>query len=515
MPGIAGFLSGTISESLKKIVQPAGVVPATIFTLLNLAFVYPPAHSEHVGIADEFAGLSSAWQLAVITTIVFVLGYLLVNLAPSSVSTLAGDTWRGSPLHDLLTLRQAQRRKRLSERVKNPGENDNPAALSMQLASQFALPTPGVAHISIEPTRLGNVLLATQSQLYRRWGIDMTALWSQLESTAAVTDSPAIATAADEKATLQLMANLVMISAAFTLEAFVFDSLHRRWDSALAALLLLPAAYVCYRIAVAQARSWGDAVQVALDLHRNDLRQSLGLREATSTLDARRLWQQASRFFLPSQLQPDPGDLFDKAPVLGATASASGGVDAKIVLSDVELAPEPDPSPSPSPNWTLVRIRYLILVSRSGVACDAPEVNVLVADSRLDQAAAPAQVTQGNVDATATVAVDGSSVVWRVTGLDRGGAIPLNYTMPLWKLNVEGGTAVVRDEGPLGLRVDLTASSPEPLRLIAWATGPVTDAPTLRIGNEPSQVAVEDDSFSWTIQPATSRVWLALPELPL
>ena len=31
MAGIAGFFSGTVSESLKKVVQPAGLVPATIF----------------------------------------------------------------------------------------------------------------------------------------------------------------------------------------------------------------------------------------------------------------------------------------------------------------------------------------------------------------------------------------------------------------------------------------------------------------------------------------------------
>lgn len=40
---IADFLKGTVSESLNKLIQPAAVVPAMLFVLLNLAFVYPEA----------------------------------------------------------------------------------------------------------------------------------------------------------------------------------------------------------------------------------------------------------------------------------------------------------------------------------------------------------------------------------------------------------------------------------------------------------------------------------------
>jgi hypothetical protein len=35
LPAITDFIKGTLEESLKKLVQPAGVIPATIFLLLS------------------------------------------------------------------------------------------------------------------------------------------------------------------------------------------------------------------------------------------------------------------------------------------------------------------------------------------------------------------------------------------------------------------------------------------------------------------------------------------------
>jgi hypothetical protein len=511
MAGLAGFLSGTVSESLKKIVLPAGVVPATIFTLLNLAFVYPPARAANVGIATQFAGLSSGWQVAVITTVVFVLGYLLVNLAPSAVATLAGDTWRGSALHQLWSWRLARIRQNLGKRANHPHPEDNAMALGMQLASLFALPTSGVEDVPIEPTRLGNVLRATQSELYRRWGIDMTTLWSQLESAASVKDSPAMQTAADEKATLQLLANLIMVAVAFVVEAFTFDALHHRWDAATATLLLLPVAYVCYRIAVAQARSWGDAVQVALDLHHDDLRKSLGLRETISVADMRQLWRKASAFYLPSPLEPDPGDLFEAAPVEGMTATASAGLEVKVLKSDAVSASFPA---TRRKNWTLACVRYLILVSRSGVADEAPQTTVVISDGRLRALAAPDDQGKGDVTATAKLAEDGSSVIWNLSGLDRGGAIALDYTLPLWTLELSGATAAVRDEGTRGLRLRLTSSTRKKITVTSYLSPAPT--PQLYVQNEPRQLrSAARGVFKWSLPAATKVAYLVLPELPL
>jgi hypothetical protein len=507
MAGLAGFLSGTVSESLKKLVLPAGIVPATIFTLLNLAFVYPPARDANVGVAKEYAALSAGWQLAVITTLVFVLGYLLVNLAPTAVATLAGDTWQGSALHLLLSRHQEAVRRRLSHRADHAQDGAEALALRMQLASRFALPTGDIETAPIDPTRLGNVVRAAQSQVYRRWGIDITTLWSPLESASSVKDSPAMQTAADEKATLQLMANLVLIALAFAIEAFAFDALHHRWQAGTAALLLLAGAYVCYRIAVGQARSWADAVEVAIDVHRDDLRKTLGLRDVTSVADERQQWRNASAFYRPSPDEPAPGDLFDATSVPGVLTSSSAGVEAKLVKSEVFVA-----SPlNETSNAVLVFVRYLILVSRRGRADSDPQAAVVVSDPRVRVATAPAKEEQGPVTAEAVIANDGSSLIWQVSGLDRGDAIALDYKLPLWRLQVTGGKAAIHDRGTTGLRLDLSNSGEKTIKVTSYLAQ--ASIPQLLVENKPcGPTRAERGVYEWKVS-ATSA-WLLIPETP-
>jgi hypothetical protein len=307
MPVVVDFLKGTVSENLTKLVQPAGLVPATILVLLNLAFLYPAALADQVPVVKTFAGLKELWQLVVAAALIFSIGYLLLHAANWIIAVLAGQTWRASGLNWLLRMWQLRQRDRLEDRLRHARRAENKAALRWELATRF--PTIEPVQRYIQPTRLGDTLVATQHVIRNRYGIDITALWSQMESSEAVKDAPAIAAVKDEKATLDLLANLVFVLMLFAVEAVVYFGYRERWDDVLTALLVLPLAYVAYRVADTSARSWGNAVEVTLDLHRDKMREELGLREHKSAADEHEFWERASRYYLPGG-DTSAGDLF-------------------------------------------------------------------------------------------------------------------------------------------------------------------------------------------------------------
>src|SRR5919197_2336262 len=121
MPAIAAFLKGTVSESLTKLVQPAGLVPATFFVLLNLAFIYPTAQEDKVGIAQTFHDLAGVWQTITPASVIFALRYILFNNANVITETLSGENWRNSVLGTVLITWQRARRYDLDRRADNAG----------------------------------------------------------------------------------------------------------------------------------------------------------------------------------------------------------------------------------------------------------------------------------------------------------------------------------------------------------------------------------------------------------
>ena len=77
MPAFSDFLKSTLDESLKKLLQPHGLIPAAIFLLLNLLFVFLPLADVNYPAAEWFLRFSDAWKLLIGTALLLVLGYLL------------------------------------------------------------------------------------------------------------------------------------------------------------------------------------------------------------------------------------------------------------------------------------------------------------------------------------------------------------------------------------------------------------------------------------------------------
>jgi hypothetical protein len=442
LPVIAEFLKGTVSESLTKLVQPAGLVPATFFALLNLAFIYPAAHADQIGLANTFAGLDETWQVVVVAALILAIGYLLLNSANAIIEILSGDSWRGAGLSWLLRRWQLKRHQRLQARCDNPRLTDNRTALAWRLATEFPIGADTARYI--QPTRLGNVLGATQHTIWERYGLDMVALWSHMESAKGAKDTPALAVAKDEKATLDLLANLIFILVAFAIEGLVFFSLRDRFGDALLALLALLPAYVAYRVATSSARSWGSAIGVVFDLHRDELRKELGLREKSGVDDERKLWRQARRFYLPGQPSPLSAGLFEKVADLKATVTAAPALKVdQVAIEIVGLVEDAlewkvgEKEQVKDPKARILRsVEYVFVVSRVGEAERWADADVIVDDPRLERIGfRPANIREGAIGATAhDRSVGHSRLQWRVSGLKTGASLLVVYRLPLWRL---------------------------------------------------------------------------------
>src|SRR5215207_7748731 len=96
MSSLAEFLKGTVSDSLAKVLQPSGLLPGALLVLLNLAFVYPAAHTEKVPVAVSYAALDSGWQAVVLGTLMLGIGFLLLSASSIILDILSGRVWRSA-----------------------------------------------------------------------------------------------------------------------------------------------------------------------------------------------------------------------------------------------------------------------------------------------------------------------------------------------------------------------------------------------------------------------------------
>lgn len=490
MPAIAAFLKGTVSESLTKLVQPAGLVPATFFILLNLAFIYPTAVADKIGIAKTFSDLSDGWQAVAAAAVSLALGYVLLNSATAISETLAGENWRRSALGAVLLWWQGRRRRRLEQRAANAADDENTTEISWRVATRF--PPSSTGSLYLAPTHFGNVLAATQYTLHDRYGIELTALWGPLESTPAVKDAPALASVKDERSTLDLLANTIFILALFTFECLAFFGLRGRWDEALLSLLALPVAYVVYRLAVRAARTWGDSVLVSFDLHRHDLRDALGLRKSGDAADQFELWDAASGFYLAGGGVAASAVFDEISPSLSIVAppglaTTPAAVDiADICRKDEWQEHDLEGQETTKNRVVLCAIEYSLLVARVGEAEQFVDTDIVVSDARVTAIGdrdVPIQVRQGVATATAhRLSGDGSSLVWTLSRLDQGAALSLDYQLPIWTLTTDSPDKLpaVSLQPGLGFCLEWQSATTVTLTVTSLTrTDPLSPLPTL------------------------------------
>ena len=420
MSAIADFISGTVNESLKKLLQPVGLIPAATFVLLNLAFVYPAAREDKVSIATAFSALDAPLQAAIAGLLTLAIGYFLLSASGTILDIVGGQLIRGSLLDSLLVWLQTRRRDYLLK-----GKRPN----VWYVSKRFYLPREGEDPRKPLPSALGNVLVATQGNLERRYGFDMAAFWSQLVATPELKEVPARGVVEDERAARDTLANTAFVLALFGLEGLIFFTFQDEPDHALLSLIAVPAAYIVYRFAVAKAQAWGSAAETFVDLHRDKLHAALKLKNYGSLRAEREVWGRAGRFFVTS----DSGaadDVFQREDAPSVTAIPAGDLTIPDPVSAVLDDEDPD-----HPSW-LRWIEYLVLVAKKSDATAARRAEVLVADPRVTRIdSGEGLADEGVPDPDVVRRSDGGDQLLWTLALAPGAAISLRYKLPLFMLS--------------------------------------------------------------------------------
>jgi hypothetical protein len=355
---VSDFLSAVAKESLQKPLQPAGLIPSAVFVLLNVLLVYPVLLAGNLGPAIAVSDLDVAGQSALLVLLILVLSYVLLSLSAGTLRRFTGEQWSRSWLaclgrgiekgrRDSVPTWHAYEQLRTDVQGEAEAHEDAERKAKEQDEAEWAAGTPEEAGTAaaarakterdakkreakkerlltklayyryrrwyatnnfpaeegtLAPSSLGNVLNATASYLWERYRIDFTALWPYMDVVVAQKDPVLQQRLQDDKAAQDALLNLSIILAVFSCEYLlvrVFLPAPAIWRLFVPVAVAMFLAYVVfYRAALSKARSWSQGIQMAFDLRRDDLRQSLGVRAFKSRADERRVWSEVSKWIL-------------------------------------------------------------------------------------------------------------------------------------------------------------------------------------------------------------------------
>ena len=393
-----------------------------------------------MGAATQFAALESGWQVVVIAALIMIIGYLILSASSSVLDTLAGRTWSGS-LFELggRTLRKSRRdalRKHLAEMRDRPGLGTEPEArAARRLRTRFA---PHGTRPSAS-TELGDALIAADAGVEDRYGLRLAALWEPLR-TVVDPEKPAAIAAADEKSSLDLMANLTFVFGLFGLEAVTLYSIWDRDGSVLLAASAIAIAYVCYRVTVTRALSWIDAINTVVVLYRDELLKEIGARDVLDEAGQKRVLSDLSAFVLfNSATKP----IFE-AEVAGPELVCSANVSADLQDAVVDVPPGLGPSPEVRQS-----IKYVLVVTRKPDGWAPVSAQILLGEPRLARMRDPRVDTA--VGATGTViqasgAGAADALLWQIDDLGRAEARTLVFELDRWRFAVDNGLQLTVEE---------------------------------------------------------------------
>ncbi len=145
---------------------------------------------------------------------------------------------------------------------------------------------------NVMPTRLGNILRASEFYSLKRYGLDAVVAWPRLQS---LLPPEFAADLRKAKANFDLFLVLTTQAALFALVwQIVLGRFTHRWDLFLLTSLGWLVALFAYRGALQAARVYGELIKAAFDLHRWELLKALHLKLPDKYDDERELWQEVN-----------------------------------------------------------------------------------------------------------------------------------------------------------------------------------------------------------------------------
>jgi hypothetical protein len=452
LPTISDFFGTTFTDSLSKFLQPIFILLAALFSWLNLIFIIPPLAAANVPFAQQISSADTATKAIVGIPLILILSYIFLSFNTITLEIMNGEAWRDTWLGEICIYFQGRKRGRLDN-----GNSDNKAhdVLQLEYITRFSRApdaetgTQGNSHgPDIEPTALGNVLNATTSYIRQHYGIEFVALWPHMQTVIAA-DATLSGRVADEKNTLDFLVNFSFILLIFAIEWLcTFVYVRQFGSSILWVLLPLALSYVIYQAAVLQARTWGDVVEEAFDLHRDDLKGKLGLRDFTSQEDERQVWKEVCDWLIWGDNKAQADDCFagqptPPTPIVTCSANIKVDVQTLVVATSATQSGGRIQQQNRSQLQAKQAILYTLIVSNVDTSEKQGTLQaayVLISDAQVPTICPkPDNVHKLPDDVKTVCDIIGSrndpenpeGLLWTITGLSYNGAAVIRYRLPM------------------------------------------------------------------------------------
>lgn len=244
-----------------------------------------PGLGEALAWWEAHPGLTQTWLLAGGLFLVTLVAYLLQVFTRPLVQLYEGY-WPASLRRDAMELTGLEARWQEMQQEMSQAAGSDPARYRT-LQDRLHHSYPSRAELLL-PTGLGNTLRAAEEYPFITYGMDAAFWWPRLWTLLPEAMRQEVQSALTPMlALLNLSAELAVLS----LAGPIYLAICQRWWLALGALLLLPLlAALAYSGAVAQARSYGQTLRAAVDLHRFELLKALRQPLPASPREERALW---------------------------------------------------------------------------------------------------------------------------------------------------------------------------------------------------------------------------------
>jgi len=274
-----------------------------LFTLIGLSQALTDPF-----LPNAYQRLEGGAQIAVLGGIGLLLGLLLLGL-----NWQIFRLYEGYPLaerrrqlrtlgwlHELLVARQKHLFDQLVDIRDGTGDNADRENAAWRLDREF----PDSAD-RLLPTRFGNAVLAFETHAMKRWGLDSVAIWPRIDMLLSEREGEQQANSRSEAAFFVNGSLLLFVAGAALLANQIVDSALSGW-----ALLIYLAPFLggvlLARWAVGAAARWGNTVRAAIDLHRFELYEKLGVRRPLDFTDEReRVAASVNQALICGQAIPD------------------------------------------------------------------------------------------------------------------------------------------------------------------------------------------------------------------
>lgn len=309
----------TVVDALGRTFLISSLAPAALFTLLNQVLLMPAFTARFASaraMMERLLELGNHWALFLSTTLFVAL--FLTSASPTIIKLFEGVfpfqkkllCWRlkhhrarFDRVHSREAARQLVCLQRDYPRITDPLEKRSFEAEIHRREEELLREKDALDVLlwyphrreNLLPTRLGNILRASEDYGRTHYGLDSILIWPRLLDLI----SPEYREALDDaRSSLEFLLNCSILTWVFALECGMLLALNQQWCDLIWAVILFAAGYGMYSAAIPVAQVYADLVRSTIDRFRLPLLQSMGVSLPIPLEHERYLWQRFNRFLL-------------------------------------------------------------------------------------------------------------------------------------------------------------------------------------------------------------------------